>query len=164
MLKSNFPRIWPCGELGLRGTSFLICGSQSPLVFGITPPNACYSHRSLGILETSLPFWQLSNPRLHERCKKSMQSSFRTPSTVSYWPSGLIHPWAFIWALCITDALALAFLQLLKWVQNEKTWQRHNVIILYIQTFQWPACQYSAVCSHLQCIHLNRELRASSFK
>lgn len=76
-------------------------------MFGITPPKACYSHRSLGILQTSLPFWQLSNSRLHERCKKSMQSSFRTQSTVSYWPSGLIHPWAFIWALCITNAPAL---------------------------------------------------------
>lgn len=142
----------------------MICGSQSPLVFVITPPKAHYSHRSLGMLETSLPFWQLSNPPLHEKCKKSMQSSFWTLSTVSYWPSGLIHPWAFIWARFITDTLAPAFLQLFKWVQNEKTWQRHSVIILHIQAFQWPACQYTAARSHLQCIHLNRELRASSFK
>lgn len=142
----------------------MICGSQSPLVFVITPPKAHYSHRSLGMLETSLPFWQLSNPRLHEKCKKSMQSSFWTLSTVSDWPSGLIHPWAFIWALFITDTLAPAFLQLLKWVQNEKTWQRRSVIILHIQAFQWPACPYTAACSPLQRIHLHRELRASSFR
>lgn len=63
----------------------------------------------------------------------------------------------------ITDTLACAFLQLLMWVQNKMTWQRHNMIILYIQRLKWPACQYNTVCSHLQCIHLNKGLRKSSF-
>lgn len=158
LLKIQFSWIWPYGQGGLRSTCFLICGSQSPLIFVITFPNTHCSHRSLEILETNLPFWQLSNPCLHERCTKWMKSSFRTQPrqllATETQPSAGHHLGPFI-----TDMLACAFLQLLMWVQNKMTWQRHKITILYIQGLKWPACQYTTVCSHLQCIYLNKMLR-----